>query len=130
VEESGIEQEIIADYEALTSKTPERSTIEWRLIQGLSHKDRMLDIMNGDGDFKEIWIKPAVDGALYAANEACLREKEQLDTEWQSKMDIAKAECEEQIEKLEADLKACQGGKCEDLSWKEHAMLAIKKFPN
>jgi hypothetical protein len=93
VEESGIEQEIIADYEALTGKTPERSTIEWRLIQGLSHKDRMLDIMGGDGDFKDIWVKPAVDSALHTANEACIREKEELEKKWQSDMDSAKQKC-------------------------------------
>jgi hypothetical protein len=130
VEESDIEQEIIADYEALTGKTPERSTIEWRLIQGLSHKDRMIDIMEGDGNFKEKWIKPAVDSALHTANEACIREKEELEQKWRSDMDSAKQKCDEEKAKLTAELKTCKEGKCEDLGWKEHAMLAIKKFPN
>ncbi len=126
--QSDKEAEIIADYEALTNKTPAQDTIEWRLIQGLSHKDRMVDMLENDSEFYLIWVQPEIDEALEGAEKACNTEKSKLDVEWQIKMESAKEKCDKEKQVLQDKLNTCKQDACESLEWWEHAEMAIKKL--
>jgi len=107
-------------YLALTGDKPSDSEVKWRLDTWTDTKD-LIESVTADSRFYELYIQPQLDKQKEQLETACNTAKDELNADWQTKMDTAKTECE-------ARLKECEDKKFEDFAWYELVEAGFKKM--